>query len=225
MADHASVLALADAARSLGAIGGVVNCAAILGPVGRVDQVDFGEWAHAVQVDLVGTASCCAAFAPVLADSGGGSIVNLSGGGVGGPGLPERISAYTAAKAGVVVLTEVLGRELASLGVRVNAVAPGPVPTGFMRDVLEHGPEVAGGELYARTVEQHEHPESTAAMVDLVTYLLSARSAHLTGRFLSARWDSVDALDAWAPDAPPASRYTLRRIDAALYDDVKEPGS
>ena len=135
-------------------------------------------------IDLLGTASCCAAFAPLLAVAGGGSIVNLSGGGIGGPNPPERISAYASAKAGVVVLTEVLARELAPLGVRINAVAPGPVATGFMAEVLEGGPGVAGPELFERTVAQQADPEPTDALRALVFFLLSPRSAGVTGRFL-----------------------------------------
>jgi len=75
------------------------------------------------------------------------------------------------------VLTEVLGRELAPLGVRVNAVAPGPVPTGFMAEVLAGGPEVAGAELYERTVAQHEVSEPTDGLLELIAFLLSPASA------------------------------------------------
>jgi len=220
VADHASVVALAAFASEHGAVTGLVNCAAVLGPVGRLDQVDASDWRRAVTIDLLGTASCCAAFAPVLGAAGGGSIVNFSGGGIGGPNPPERISAYATAKAGVVVLTEILGRELAPLGVRVNAVAPGPVPTGFMVDVLDGGPEVAGSELYERTIAQHAHPEPTDALLALVGFLLSPASAGITGRFLSAKWDSVDDVAAWSHDRGSSSRYTLRRIDGSLFTDI-----
>ena len=220
VADHTSVEELAAFARELGPIAGAVNCAAILGPVGRIDEVDAGAWRAALTVDVMGVASCCALFAPLIAESGGGSIINLAGGGVGGPNLPERISAYTTAKAAVVAMTEVFGRELTPLGVRVNVVAPGPVPTSFMREVLERGPSAAGDELYDRTLAQHDQPEPTDKLVDLVVFLLSAESSHVTGRFLSARWDSVEDLLAWGPSGIPASRYTLRRIDGDLYDEV-----
>ena len=219
VADHDSVVALADFASGAGPVGGLVNCAAVLGPVGRIDQVDATEWRRAVTIDLLGAASCCAAFAPVLAASGGGSIVNLSGGGIGGPNPPERISAYATAKAGVVVLTEVLGRELAPLGVRVNVVAPGPVPTGFMADVLDGGPEIAGAELFERTVAQHAAPEPTDALLALVEFLLSPAAGGVTGRFLSAKWDSIEELVATTESGAHPSRYTLRRIDGQLFTE------
>ena len=158
---------------------------------------------------------------PVLAASGGGSIVNLSGGGIGGPNPPERISAYATAKAGVVVLTEVLGRELAPLGVRVNVVAPGPVATGFMADVLDGGPEIAGAELFERTVAQHAAPEPTDALLALVEFLLSPAAGGVTGRFLSAKWDSIEELVA-TTRATPTRRAT--RCAASTDSCSPRPG-
>ena len=163
--------------------------------MGRIDQVDANAWRAAVTIDLLGTASCCAAFAPLLAVAGGGSIVNLSGGGIGGPNPPERISAYASAKAGVVVLTEVLARELAPLGVRINAVAPGPA-------------RLASWPKYSRAA-----PGSRAPVVR--THRRGAgrprtnRRAACPGVFgcppdaghrpvPSVKWDSVEDIVAWA---------------------------
>jgi NAD(P)-dependent dehydrogenase (short-subunit alcohol dehydrogenase family) len=198
---------------------GLVNCAGVLGPVGRIDQVDMHRWLEAVTVDLVGTAAMCAALAPQMIRAGGGSIVNFSGGGVGGPGLVARISAYTASKAAVVALSESLAIEFASTGLRVNAVAPGPVPTGFMKEVLDGGPDLAGEGLYRQTVEQQDAAPALDPVLDLVRYLLSAESAHITGRFLSARWERPADLDA---ASVAGSLYTMRRIDGDLFAPVEK---
>ena len=187
VADHGSVVALAAFASEVGEVAGSVNCAGVLGPVGRIDQVDVNAWRVAVTIDLVGTASCCAAFAPLLAVAGGGSIVNLSGGGIGGPSPPERISAYASAKAGVVVLTEVLARELAPLSVRVNAVAAGPGRDGLHGRSARGWPRGRGPELFERTVAEQADPEPTDALiVPWCSSCWSPRSAGVTGRFLSA---------------------------------------
>jgi 3-oxoacyl-[acyl-carrier protein] reductase len=85
-----------------------------------------------------------------------------------------------------------------------------------MDDVLTGGPDMAGEELFARTVAQREHPESTESLVELVMFLLGPASSGVTGRLLSARWDSIDAIAAWPRSGDP-SRYALRRIDHELF--------
>ncbi len=190
----------------------LVNCAGVLGPVGRIDTVDLEEWHHALDVNLFGVVTACATF----------------GGGLGGPGIQSHISAYTGAKAAVAVLTETLARELAPLGIRVNAVAPGAVPTDLMRPVLDAGPERAGEALYETARRIYEEPSDNAVLGDdfaaLLDFLVSGESTAITGRLLSARWESPDRLHSDAEMIRSGSRYTLRRIDEALFREA-EPGS
>jgi NAD(P)-dependent dehydrogenase (short-subunit alcohol dehydrogenase family) len=154
--------------------------------------------------------------------AGAGSIVNLSGGGIGGPGVPPRASAYTSSKAAVAVLTETLAGELAGTGVRVNAVAPGNTPTGFMREVLAVGPDRAGSALFETARSQdREHPEPIG-LEAMVLFLLSDDAAWVTGRLLSARRDPIDSLVARRAVIERSSLYRLRRIDADLYHEASE---
>lgn len=193
----------------LGPASALVNNAAVLGPVGRIDQVDLGEWRRALEINVVGTAQVTAAFVPQMERAGGGSVVNLSGGGVGGSELQELVSAYTSAKGAVAVLTESLARELAPFGIRVNALAPGPLPTGFRGPANDVGADL-----------RRDFPE----VFELLGYLLSPESAWLSGRLLSARWDPVTQLRSRAGDVKP-SQYTLRRIDDALFTAVEDQHS
>ena len=115
--------AVGDLARRVaddGPVFGLVNSAGVLGPVGRIDTVDMGAWLDALMINVAGTASACSAFAAGMIEAGDGSIINFSGAGVGGPNPPGRMSSYTASKAAIVALTEVLGVELAPHGVRVE---------------------------------------------------------------------------------------------------------
>jgi 3-oxoacyl-[acyl-carrier protein] reductase len=218
--DEPAVRAFAATVAGSDPVHALVNNAGVLGPVGRIDTVPLDEWRHAIGVNLVGVAHATAAFVPLMRD--GGSIVNLSGGGVGGPGVQSHISAYTAAKGAVAVLTETLADELAPLGIRVNAVAPGALRTELMRAVLDAGPERAGDTLYetAQRIygEQHEAGEGLdddcRALLD---FLLDDASRGLTGRVLSARWDRVADLRGQLAQLPGTSRYTLRRIDGELF--------
>ena len=215
----------ATVAAQAGAVHALVNNAGILGPVGRVDRLDLTAWQQALLVNTLGVVHTVAAFTPLMAESGG-TVVNLSGGGIGGPGVQANISAYTASKAAVVSLTETLAVELAPLRIRVNAIAPGALPTDLMRPVLAVGPERSGSRLYETAQQLYEDAadepialeENCAALLD---YLLDDASRPLTGRLLSARWDSVKALQADAKGLADSSLYTLRRIDGRLF--VEQP--
>jgi NAD(P)-dependent dehydrogenase (short-subunit alcohol dehydrogenase family) len=215
--------------REIGAAYGLVNNAAALGPVGRIDEVDLGDWKRAFEANVVGVANMCAAFAPQMAGAGGGVILNLSGGGIGGPSVPDRVSAYTTAKAGVVMLTETLARELAPSAIRVNAIAPGSQPTGFLRPVLDAGPGAVGDDLYRTAAAMADGPSGEVQDVDdrlaeLVLFLLSEESSWLSGRLVSARWDSVERLRAVEKQLRDSSFLTLRRIDGELFRQVDERG-
>jgi 3-oxoacyl-[acyl-carrier protein] reductase len=225
--------AVADFARAteqeLGAAYALVNNAAVLGPVGAIDEIDLGEWARALEVNVVGVLNMCAAFAPHMARAGGGAIVNLAGGGIGGPGVPDRIGAYTTAKAGVVMLTETLARELLPLAVRVNAIAPGPLPTGFLRPVLDAGPGAVSEDLFATATALGASATDDLEGVDerltsLLLFLLSDESSWLTGKLVSVRWESVERLRAAKEQIRKTSLLTLRRIDGTLFCESDEDG-
>ena len=185
-----------------------MNNAGVNGAIGRVDECDPAEWRLAFEVNVFGTMNACRAVLPHMRKQRSGKIVNLAGGGVGGPGVAPRVSAYAASKAAVVQLTESLSRELADDGVQVNAIAPGAVVTEMTAAVVAAGPEKAGKELYERTLKQRQsggEPPELAA--NLVVWLASEASGALTGKMLSAKWDKVDAIDvARRPTAPLSSR-------------------
>ena len=220
VADAAAVDAFASAvATELGPPWAVVNNAAILGPVGPVDDVDMTDWMHALLVDVGGVAASIRAFVPGMRAAGGGRIINLSGGGIGGPGVQQNTSAYTASKAAVAVLTETLGRELDGV-ITVNAVAPGAQPTALVDQVVSAGPQRAGDELYQAMVGFQAAQASLDGFFSIVDFLLSAESAWLTGKLLSARWDNVPALRDARDRLEHSSLLTVRRIDGVLFSEV-----
>jgi peroxisomal 2,4-dienoyl-CoA reductase len=103
-------------------------------------------WRSVIEIDLSGTFFCSQAALPHLRSSGGGSIVNISMT-LHYRGWPQMAHA-TAAKGGIDALTRTLALEWASANVRVNAVAPGPVPTEGVLKAFAR-PPAAGTDLFA----------------------------------------------------------------------------
>jgi 3-oxoacyl-[acyl-carrier protein] reductase len=204
-----------QAMRTLDAAGplqGLVCAAGVLGPIGRLEDLDMNAVRAAIEINLLGTMLALHHAFPRLR-AAGGRAVTFSGGGATGP-LP-RYDAYAVGKAAVVRLTENVE------GVEINAVAPGFVATGIHAGTLDAGPEASGSSYYERTREQLQQGGFPAAeAAELVCMLLSPRAAGISGRLISAQWDP------WRDDAfldrlrTDETLGTLRRIDGQLFGPI-----
>jgi len=200
-------------AAALGAMGKVtilVCNAGVYGPKGTIDETDWLEWRRAVEINLLGSMLPARALAAHLIERGYGKIIQLSGGGATAP-LP-RLSAYAASKAGVVRFAETLAEELRDRGVDVNSIAPGPLNTKMLDEVLGAGPERVGTDFYRRAVEQHSSGgASLQRAAGLAVFLASAGSDGISGKLLSAVWDPWSQLPEHLEDLD-SDVYTLRRV-------------
>ena len=202
---------VADATRDLDGLDGLVNNAGVYGPKGLIEEVDWTEWAKAVEINLLGTVLPCRAVLPGFRARGWGKIVNLSGGGATAP-LP-RLSAYAASKAAVVRFTETLAEEVRGTRIDVNAIAPGALNTRLLEEVLAAGPDKVGRAFYERSLKQKADggaPLDKGAA--LCAFLLSAESDGIAGRLLSAIWDPWADLPSRRAELEGSDIYTLRRI-------------
>lgn len=188
----------------------LVNNAGIYGPKGTIEEVDWSEWAHAVEINLFGSVLPARELVTHFKRRGYGKIIQLSGGGATRP-LPG-LSAYSASKSAVVRFAETLAEELRAHDVDVNAVAPGALNTRMLDEVLSAGPERVGEAYYQQALEQQRSggvPPERAAK--LAVWLASPASDGVTAKLLSAVWDPwrelPEHLDDLASDV-----YTLRRI-------------
>jgi 3-oxoacyl-[acyl-carrier protein] reductase len=175
---------------------------------------------HAIEINLMGTVYMCHALAALIVGLPRKKIVNFAGGGAAT--LFPYYSAYAASKAAIVRFTENLAVELTDEGFDVNCVAPGFVLTRLHQQTLAAGPEAASAAFYENTKRQIESggvPVEKAA--DLTAFLLSSASDGITGKFISAPYDSWHTPELQNRLRQAKDLATLRRIDERFFSNVE----
>jgi 3-oxoacyl-[acyl-carrier protein] reductase len=212
VASEADVDALFEAAsRAFGRIHILVNNAAVTGPIGPFEGVDWAEWVRTLSVNLAGTAYCTRKALLLFKPHRYGKIINIAGGGAAGPA--PGLTAYAVCKAAIVRFTETLALEVREYRIDVNAVAPGPLATRMFDQIIAAGPERIGADLHAAMKKQEaEGATPLERGAGLCAYLASAESDGLTGRMLAARWDPWPFAEYIKKAVAESDIYTLRRI-------------
>ena len=130
--DVTDAAAVHAAAASLGPVDILINSAGVVGPNAPLWEIPLEGWERTLAVNLNGTFHTCQAFVPAMLARGWGRIVNLAS--MAGKDGNANMSPYSASKAGVIALTKSLGKELATSGVLVNAIAPAVIETPMNAD-------------------------------------------------------------------------------------------
>lgn len=194
VADPAQVAqAVASARERFGPVQVLVNNAgqALSAPF---HKMDMALWRQMLDVNLTGTMVCTQAVLPDMLAAGWGRVVNVAS--TAGQVGYAYVSAYCAAKHGVVGLTRSLALELAAKGITVNAVCPGYTETDIVRESIER--------VVAKTGRTHEQalaefvksnpqgrlvqPEQVA---DAIAWLCGEGAAAVTGQSISVSGGEV----------------------------------
>ncbi|KJC33697.1 MFS transporter [Bradyrhizobium sp. LTSP885] len=155
-----------------------VNNAGTDGKGGLLTEQTPDNYAAIFDTNVLGTLLSMKHELRVMQKQGAGSIVNISS--TMGERGAANLSVYTASKHAVEGLTKSAALEAAAFGVRVNAVAPGPIETAML-DRVAGSPERKAAFYAALPLKRGGRPEEIA---DAITFLASAKAAFITGQIV-----------------------------------------
>jgi len=163
------------------------NAGTVFGVPNAVHTYPEDAWLKTIDVNLHGVFRVSRAMIPLMMKNGG-CIINVASRAAKVPPLFN--GAYAVAKAGVVMLTKVMARELAGSGIRVNAICPGVIHTDFTRWRFELEARILNSSTEAREAEMLKtiplgRLGDAAEVADLVLFLSSGASAYMTGQAIN----------------------------------------
>ena len=163
------------------------NAGAVFGAPNSVHDYDEEAWIKTVDINLHGVFRVSKAVVPLMLGQPG-AIVNVAS--KAGKSPPLWNPAYAVAKAGVIMLTKVMARDLAAQDIRVNAICPGLIMTDLQQLRIQMEADVFGmsydeaKERLAKTVPM-ERLGDPAEVADLAVYLASEQSSYITGQAMN----------------------------------------
>jgi NAD(P)-dependent dehydrogenase (short-subunit alcohol dehydrogenase family) len=163
------------------------NAGTVLGVPNAVHTYDEDAWMRTIDVNLHGVYRVSKAIVPLMLPVGG-TVINMASRAAKVPPLFN--GAYAVAKAGVVMLTKVMARELAGSGIRVNAVCPGVIDTDFTRWRFDLEAQIFNSTEEERRAEMVQtipmgRLGSSAEVANLVAFLASDQSSYTTGQAIN----------------------------------------
>lgn len=168
--DHEAVL---DAATRIGPVDILINSAGIVGPNIPLIETKPQQWREVFEVNVIGMTTMMRAFIPGMVERGWGRVVNFAS--MSGKDGNPNMAIYSASKAAVIALTKSVGKELATTGVLVNAIAPAVFATPMNQDTSPEALAHITGLIPMKRVGQPEE------LAELVAWLSSDRVSFSTG--------------------------------------------
>lgn len=135
--DITDVDAVASVAADIGDVDIIINSAGVVGPNKPILETHAEEWRRVYEVNVIGAVTVMNTFVPGMVERGWGRVVNFAS--MAGKDGNPNLAIYSASKAALIALTKSAGKELATTGVLVNAIAPAVIATPMNE---ETAPEV-----------------------------------------------------------------------------------
>jgi NAD(P)-dependent dehydrogenase (short-subunit alcohol dehydrogenase family) len=186
IADAASVSALfADTLSRTGAIDYAINNAGVTQSPAASGDIAPDDWDRVIGVNLTGTWLCMREELSHMVERRSGAIVNIAS--IAGLRTLPQQSAYVASKTAVVGLTRNAAVEYAPLGIRINAICPGSVPTRMFDDYMATLGQTARDEALKQAAARHPMARvgSPEEIADAALFLCSPQAGFITGQCLA----------------------------------------
>jgi len=189
----------------------LVNNAGIYGPKGPIEDTDWSQWIKTLEINLFGSVLMSRAVIRYFKKQNFGKIIQLSGGGATNP-MPM-ISAYAVSKAAIVRFNETLAKEVEDYNIDINSIAPGPLNTQMLDEIISAGPGLVGEEFYSKSIEQKKSGGAGfGKATELALFLASSKSNGISSKLISALWDNWENWVDHSSELKNSDVYTLRRI-------------
>lgn len=178
---------LAEIARSFGKLDILVANAGVVPPWRGIAELDFSEWERVFRINVAGVAFTLKHFAPALAESGNGSAVLMASINAYKGHAPQTL--YVSTKHAVLGITRSAALDLGPRGVRVNAIAPGPIATDALVSRLRRRNEF-GGPAPAEALANFASDTALGRLArqedvaEVALFLSSSRSHAITGQLV-----------------------------------------
>ena len=164
----------------------LINCAGIYGPKGQFENLSWTKWKEVIKINLLGSIYLIKKIIPYFKKQKKGNIIQFAGGGAASS-FPF-FTAYSTSKVAIVRFIENIAIEQKKNNISLNCIAPGPVNTRMLDEVLKAGPDKVGKVFYKKNILQKKNGGTDINKINkLVEFLCDEKNNFITGKLISAQ--------------------------------------